>query len=173
MTAYPARLLIVFPLGRCMDEYTKRSDPAWEVASDHGDVKFLLENNFDAVKIDNCGDDQGKDFNFRANFINASGKAMMIENSNQGFGNPQRGDGNCHGNMQCPGCNNSVVKDGCGRGNPNNTLAPGWCPYNMFRTCGDIGPDFSGVMGHLYSTVPYLDLKDPISRPGCWAYPDM
>jgi hypothetical protein len=80
-------------------------------------------------------------------FINASGKAMMIENSNQGFGNPQRGA--CKGNMQCPGCNNSVVKDGCGRGNPNNTLAPGWCPYNMFRTCGDIGPDFGGVMGRL------------------------
>jgi hypothetical protein len=61
----------------CMDEYTKRNDPVWEMASDHGDVKFLLvskpaelsasgkwrapkerarfgcsqENNFDAVKI--------------------------------------------------------------------------------------------------------------------------
>ena len=98
----------------------------------------------------------------------------MIENSNQGFGNPQRG-GTCNNNsgfpakMGCPGCNNSVVKGGCGRGNPNNTLAPGWCPYNMFRTCGDIGPDFGGVMNHLHSTIPYLDLKDPISRPGCWA----
>jgi hypothetical protein len=118
-----------------------------------------------------CGDDQGVDFNQRVDNINASGKALMIENSNQGFGNPQRGE--CKGNMQCPGCNNSVVKDGCGRGNPNNTLAPGWCPYNMFRTCGDIGPDFGGVMAHLHSTIPYLDLKDPISRPGCWAYPDM
>jgi hypothetical protein len=38
----------------------------------------------------------------------------------------------------------------------------------MFRTCGDIGPDFGGVMGHLHSTIPYLDLHDPISRPGCW-----
>ena len=116
-----------------------------------------------------CGDDQGVDFNQRVDLINASGKALMIENSNQGFGNPQRGD--CKGNMQCPGCNNSVVKNGCGRGNPNNTLAPGWCPYNMFRTCGDIGPDFGGVMAHLHSTIPYLDMKDPISRPGCWAYP--
>jgi alpha-galactosidase len=35
----------------CMDEYTKRNDPVWEEASDRGDVKFLLENDFDAVKI--------------------------------------------------------------------------------------------------------------------------
>ena len=52
------------------------------------------------MKIDNCGDDAGKDFNMRADAINASGTPMMIENSNQGFGNPQRGDGNCKGNMQ-------------------------------------------------------------------------
>ena len=124
----------------CMDEYTKRNDPVWEAASNGGDVKFLLENDFDAVKIDNCGDDQGVDFNQRVDLINASGKALMIENSNQGFGNPLRGP--CKGSMQCPGCNNSAVPHGCGRGNPNNTLAPGWCKYNMFRTCGDIGPDF-------------------------------
>ena len=51
----------------------------------------------------------------------------------------------------CPGCNNSFVKSspenprGCGRGNPNNTIAPGWCPFHMFRTGGDIGPDFAGT----------------------------
>ena len=135
----------------------------------------------------------------------------------RGFGNPQRGQ--CHGNMQCPGPN-------C-RGNPNNTVAPGWCPYNLFRTgeptlprrrhdiaasvpsllntaelsltrtkaatttsvshsphecvcvhlcCGplggDIGPDFEGVMAKLQATIPYQDLKNPISRPGCWACED-
>ena len=36
----------------CMDEYTKRNDPVWEVASNVGDIKFLLDNNFNAVKID-------------------------------------------------------------------------------------------------------------------------
>ena len=121
----------------CCDEYTKANDPTWELKSNHGDIKFLIENDFDAVKIDNCGDAQGKDFNMRADFINASGKAMLIENSNQGYGNPQRGTyhGTCNNDsgapakMACPGCNNTVVKGGCGRGNPNNTLAPGWCPY--------------------------------------------
>ena len=38
----------------CMDEYTKRADPKWEAASNKGDVQFLLDNGFDAVKIDKC-----------------------------------------------------------------------------------------------------------------------
>lgn len=32
--------------------------------------------------------------------------------------------------------------------------------------------DFPSLIDHLQSTTPYLDLKNPISRPGCWAYPD-
>jgi|EP01047_Picozoa_sp_COSAG01_P024063 hypothetical protein len=134
-----------------MDEYTKRNDPAWEMASDHGDVKFLLvskpaelsasgkwrapqrslrvlagkqfrrsqdcragpswhdscvvcpayvSNAAAAFHQDNCGDDQGKDFNVRVDAINASGKPMMIENSNQGFGNPARGP--CKGSVAVP-----------------------------------------------------------------------
>lgn len=155
----------------CMDSYTKAGDPAWQDKCNKGDVQFLLDNDFDSVKIDNCGDDRGVDFTSRMAYMNASGKAFVVENSNQGFGNPSRGQ--CSGNMQCPGCNNSAVHNGCGRGNPNNTIAPGWCDYNLFRTCGDIGPDFGGVMSHLDSTRPYQDLDNPISRPGCWAYPDM
>lgn len=147
----------------CMDSYTVAQDMAWANRTFEGDVKQLLDAEFDSVKIDNCGDDQAKGFTARMEHIEASGKAILVENSNQGFGNPQRGQ--CHGNMQCPGPN-------C-RGNPNNTVAPGWCPYNLFRTGGDIGPDFEGVMAKLQATIPYQDLKNPISRPGCWAYPDM
>ena len=111
----------------------------------------LLDNGFDAVKIDNCGDD-GRSFTMRTSLINASGKPLMIENSNQGFGNPaDRRWNNPHGvhshgacekegvppTMACPGCNNSLVGEGnCGRGNPNRTIAGDWCPYNMFRTNG-------------------------------------
>jgi hypothetical protein len=32
----------------------------------------------------------------------------------------------------------------------------------------NIAPSYTRT-GHLHSTIPYLDLKDPISRPGCWA----
>jgi alpha-galactosidase len=48
-----------------------------------------------------------------------------------------------------------------------------WCPFNMFRTGGDIRPTFANVMGKLQRTIPYQALTDPLSRPGCWAYPDM
>lgn len=147
----------------CMDSYTLAKDPEWAERSFAGDVQLLLDAGFDSIKIDNCGDDQAVGFSSRIKHINESGKAILIENSNQGFGNPQRGP--CHGNMQCPGPN-------C-RGNPNNTLAPGWCPYNFFRTGGDNGPTFEGVMNHLQATLPYLDHSNPISQPGCWAYPDM
>ena len=39
------------------------------------------------------------------------------------------------------------------------------------RTSGDIGPEFSKVMGNLHSTVRFLG-DPPLSRPGAFAYPD-
>eukprot|EP01047_Picozoa_sp_COSAG01_P002313 COSAG01_NODE_60_length_29981_cov_23.262533_38_plen_149_part_00 len=141
------------------------------------------------MKIDNCGD-PGRGFVSRVNHINQSGKALLIENSNQGFGNPTdkrwnhpcdnthhapncgSSDGACDKEgvpptMACPGCNNSKLPHNCGRGNPNRTVAGDWCPYHMFRTSSDIGPDFQGIMAHLHSTIPYLDEHQPLSRPGC------
>lgn len=71
--------------GMCMDSYTKAGDPAWQDKCNKGDVQFLLDNDFDSVKIDNCGDDRGVDFTSRMAYMNASGKAFVVENSNQGF----------------------------------------------------------------------------------------
>lgn len=75
----------------CMDSYTVASDPVWAEKTYIGDVAQILDAGFDGVKIDNCGDDQAKAFTSRLKHINASGKAILVENSNQGFGNPQRG----------------------------------------------------------------------------------
>jgi hypothetical protein len=100
---------------------------------------------FDGVKIDNCGDDRGLGYIARLAAINASGHALLVENSNQGkMGNP--------------------------RGNPTNDS---YCPYNFFRSGGDIGPDFNNVISKLQRTLPYLgnETTPVISRPGCWAYP--
>merc|ERR1711957_735465 len=44
---------------------------------------------------------------------------------------------------------------------------------NLFRTGGDIRNNFDNVMSKLQRTVPFQDLDNPISRPDCWAYPDM
>ncbi len=50
---------------------------------------------------------------------------------------------------------------------PNAT----WCPWNFYRTSGDVRANFGSIMGNL-ATVPPLAAKN-LSTPGCWAYPDM
>ena len=50
---------------------------------------------------------------------------------------------------------------------PNAT----WCPWNLYRTSGDVRASYSSVIGNLATTVQYA--KANLSRPGCWAYPDM
>ena len=54
--------------------------------------------------------------------------------------------------------------------------APNDCPYNFYRTSGDINARFSSMLGNLASTLRYrgnLSNPAPLSRPGAWAYPDM
>ena len=52
------------------------------------------------------------------------------------------------------------------------TSSPSECPYNMFRTSGDIQPHWSNVLRNLASTLHFLTGNAPLSRPGAWAYPD-
>jgi alpha-galactosidase len=47
----------------------------------------------------------------------------------------------------------------------------GWCPFNMYRTSGDIRSNFDFVLSNLLTTVRFNQNK--LSYPGCWAYPDM
>jgi hypothetical protein len=53
-----------------------------------------------------------------------------------------------------------------------------WCPFNLFRTSGDIINLFDRVMSNLQSTLPLLQRSTTkgrggasLARPGCWAYP--
>lgn len=46
-----------------------------------------------------------------------------------------------------------------------------WCPWHMYRTSGDINPDFGSCMGNMMTTIVYAEGN--LSRPGCWAYADM
>ena len=73
----------------CMDGPAKAGDPSWAEKCFAGDAQFLIENDFDAVKIDNCAGG-GAAFTARFDAIQASGKKLLIENSNQGFGNPRQ-----------------------------------------------------------------------------------
>lgn len=53
-----------------------------------------------------------------------------------------------------------------GRTVPNAT----WCPFNMYRTSGDVRASYGSVLLNLQTTVKFA--KAGNSRPGCWAYPD-
>jgi len=46
------------------------------------------------------------------------------------------------------------------------------CPYHFFRTSGDISNNWDSMFGNLQTTIKFQG-ESPISRPGCWAYPDM
>jgi alpha-galactosidase len=131
----------------CMDTYTLHTNATWAHLSWIGNVQQLRRAGFDGVKIDNCGDDDGAGFAEMVRQIqNAGGKPLLIENCNQGHGlGPPRG----------------------------LPTSDGWCNFHMFRTGGDIGPSFDNVMAKLQRTTPFQDLDHPISRPGCWAFPDM
>ena len=50
---------------------------------------------------------------------------------------------------------------------PKNRSAA--CPFNMFRSSNDIRAKWSSIMNNLHTTQRFLN----VSRPGCWAYPDM
>ena len=47
----------------------------------------------------------------------------------------------------------------------------GDCPYNFYRTSGDINARWGSMLANIATVVKYLDANT--SRPGAWAYPDM
>jgi len=114
-----------------------------------GDVRATVSWGFDAAKIDSCG--AQKNMSLYYNLFNESGTAIELENCHQG----------------------QNITDG---GNPDQ-MGPGWCPYNIFRSSGDIVNVWDRVMSNLMSVAPWLEMRatggTQFSRPSCWAYPDM
>jgi len=52
-----------------------------------------------------------------------------------------------------------------------DTPSATWCPFHFYRVSLDINVRFSSMLSNLNKTVPFA--KQGLSRPGCWAYPDM
>lgn len=102
----------------------------WRDLSYAGDVAQLVENDFKGIKIDNCG--LHNDMDHYSKLMNETGKAFLVERSDQGHGTPT--------NLS-------------------------WCPFNLFRSSGDIRPNWGSLHHNLLTTQKYLN----ISRPGCWA----
>ena len=47
------------------------------------------------------------------------------------------------------------------------------CTFDLYRVSSDIAPQFYSTVWNLQHVVPFNRLADPLSRPGCFAYPDM
>ena len=50
------------------------------------------------------------------------------------------------------------------------TTTPSDCPYNFYRTSGDIYHTWQAMLANLGSTVPFSLGSTPLSRPGAWSY---
>jgi len=109
-----------------------------------GDIRSLSKFGFDSVKIDGCG--QQRNMTHYAELMKATGKSYHIENCH--WGHCTNSD-----NSSCP------TKD--------------WCPFNWYRTSGDINTGSMSWFDNLQTARRFLDWQEPLSVPGCWAYPDM
>ena len=55
---------------------------------------------------------------------------------------------------------------------PDKTKPPEeGCPWNFYRTSGDVRASYASIQHNLGTTVPLATQN--LSYPGCWAYPDM
>lgn len=109
-----------------------------------GDIQDLHDFDFDGVKIDGCGAERNQ--TLYAQRMRESGKNYTIEN--------------CHWGR-------------CTDSDDSSCPTLDWCPFNWFRTSGDINAGASSWLANLQTVIRFQDPLQPLSQPGCWAYPDM
>jgi len=115
-----------------------------------GDIQRLHEYGFDAAKFDGCG--AATNMTLYAELMAETGRSFAVEN--------------CHWGS-------------CGADkwyhNPDGSSCPTekWCPFNWFRTSGDINSRIDSWFANLQTTIKFQDKDRPLSVPSCWAYPDM
>jgi alpha-galactosidase len=116
-------------------------------------AQAVADMGFDGLKLDGCG--QFRNLTQWYALLNATGRPILVENCHWGGTVPgdTSGDGPCSGTGSAAG----PVSD---------------CPYNFFRTSGDISNSWASMTRNLASTTKFQG-DPPLARPGTWAYPDM
>ena len=109
-----------------------------------GDVRQLHALGFDAVKLDGCG--AQRNMTLYAALMKSTRKNYSIEN--------------CHWGR-------------CTDSDDSSCPTQEWCPFNWYRSSGDINSSPMSWLSNLQTTIRFQDPKTPLSQPGCWAYPDM
>eukprot|EP00005_Dracoamoeba_jomungandri_P000161 CAMPEP_0174253276 /NCGR_PEP_ID=MMETSP0439-20130205/2647_1 /TAXON_ID=0 /ORGANISM="Stereomyxa ramosa, Strain Chinc5" /LENGTH=378 /DNA_ID=CAMNT_0015334217 /DNA_START=162 /DNA_END=1298 /DNA_ORIENTATION=+ len=127
----------------CICRETGKLQPNWPPQM-HGDVNAVYDLGYDGIKIDSCGPSHNlTEWN---DLLNKTGRAILIEN--------------CHDNVTFPYWEDITYK---------NLV----CPMHFYRVSNDIQSNWDSIFSNLQHTIPYLTESNPLSRPGCWAYPDM
>jgi len=99
--------------------------------------------NFDSWKLDGCGGET--DLVTFNKYMVEAGKPIMVENCHWGSKKPFK---------------------------PDRSLPPAeGCPWNFYRTSGDVRASYTSILRNLGTTVPLA--QGNLSYPGCWGYPDM
>lgn len=112
------------------------------------DVAAMRAFGFDSWKLDGCGaqTDLGLwDELLRESKAESGRQEILVENCHWGSVKPAAPTFNATGGLICP--------------------------WNLYRTSGDVYAAYVSVFHNLQSVFPYADKG--LSRPGCWAYPDM
>jgi alpha-galactosidase len=138
-------------------------------------AKAVAEYGFDGVKLDGCG--EFLNLTWWAELLNATGRPIIIENCHWGGTTPgthPAGEDEALPNDLLESKGLSVQLGGPAQidGQCSGTTMPSDCPYNFFRTSGDITNNWGSMWRNLQTTLPYLG-NPPLARPGTWAYPDM
>eukprot|EP01059_Diplonema_ambulator_P031670 TRINITY_DN588_c0_g3_i1.p1 TRINITY_DN588_c0_g3~~TRINITY_DN588_c0_g3_i1.p1 ORF type:complete len:430 (+),score=134.63 TRINITY_DN588_c0_g3_i1:49-1338(+) len=137
-------------MNNCICKETQFTDEAYIQKHMEQSAKAVVEYGFEGVKLDGCG--QFRNLTWWAELLNQTGTAIMIENCHWGETVP----GQTTGDAPCSGL-----------GSPSD------CPYNFYRTSGDIQANFDSMFRNLQTVAKFTNTDPPLSRPGSWAYPDM
>ena len=132
-----------FYLNNCICREQKFKDPALIEKIYRSSVQAMVEWGYDGVKLDGCS--QFHNISFWAQLLNETGRPFEIENAHD-----------------------TIKFDAAAISNFGDV-----CPFNWYRISSDINPTFGDMVYNLLFTREYSATKPPLSRPGCWAYPDM
>jgi len=119
------------------------------------DVESFIDWGFDTWKLDGCGGEISLELFDKYIKELSPNKKIIVENCHWGLSEQKL--------KQRHATTSST--------NYSDTLIPfdGECPFDFFRSTGDIGLSYGSVLGELNSVEQFRN----VSRPGCWAYPDM
>ena len=134
------------------------------------DARAIVEYGFDAVKLDGCGGEM--DLHMFDRYL----RQYAAEAAKESHHHHHRGNNpnpiqieNCHWGRDVPKrIKKNNDKDDSNHEDEDDDID---CPYAFYRTSGDIRPNYQSVVHNLKSVEKFRRKK--LSRPGCWAYPDM